>query len=63
MSVKNSMVKQIVAALSVMFLFACEETIPIESVTVEPSSLLMAVGESSFLKATVLPEQAGTLKR
>lgn len=59
MSVKNSMVKQIVAALSVMFLFACEETIPIESVTVEPSSLLMAVGESSVLKATVLPEQAG----
>lgn len=58
MSVKNSMVKQIVAALSVMFLFACKETIPIESVTVEPSSLLMAVGESSVLKATVLPEQA-----
>lgn len=58
MSVKNSMVKQIVAALSVMFLFACEETIPIESVTVEPSSLLMAVGESSVLKAIVLPEQA-----
>lgn len=58
MSMKNSMVKQIVAALSVMFLFACEETIPIESVTVEPSSLLMAVGESSVLKATVLPEQA-----
>lgn len=55
---KNSMVKQIVAALSVMFLFACEETIPIESVTVEPSSLLMAVGESSVLKAIVLPEQA-----
>lgn len=58
MSVKNSMVKQIVAALSVMFLFACKETIPIESVTVEPSSLLMAVGESSVLKAIVLPEQA-----
>ena len=58
MSMKNSMVKQIVAALSVMFLFACEETIPIESVTVEPSSLLMAVGESSVLKAIVLPEQA-----
>ena len=55
---KNSMVKQIVTALSVMFLFACKETIPIESVTVEPSSLLMAVGESSVLKATVLPEQA-----
>lgn len=55
---KNSMVKQIVAALSVMFLFACKETIPIESVTVEPSSLLMAVGESSVLKAIVLPEQA-----
>lgn len=55
---KNSMVKQIVAALSVMFLFACEETIPIESVTVEPSSLVMAVGESSVLKAIVLPEQA-----
>ena len=55
---KNSMVKQIVAALSVMFLFACEERIPIESVTVEPSSLLMAVGESSVLKAIVLPEQA-----
>ena len=59
MSVKNSMVKQIVIAMSVMFLFACEETIPIESVTVEPSSLLMAVGESSVLKAIVLPEQAG----
>ena len=58
MSMKNSMVKQIVAALSVMFLFACEERIPIESVTVEPSSLLMAVGESSVLKAIVLPEQA-----
>ena len=58
MSMKNSMVKQIVAALSVMFLFACKETIPIESVTVEPSSLLMAVGESSVLKAIVLPEQA-----
>lgn len=56
---KNSVVKQIVVALSVMFLFACEETIPIESVTVEPSSLLMAVGESSVLKAIVLPEQAG----
>ena len=55
---KNSMVKQIVTALSVIFLFACKETIPIESVTVEPSSLLMAVGESSVLKATVLPEQA-----
>lgn len=55
---KNSMVKQIVTALSVMFLFACKETIPIESVTVEPSSLLMAVGESSVLKAIVLPEQA-----
>lgn len=58
MSMKNSMVKQIVAALSVMFLFACKETIPIESVTVEPSSLVMAVGESSVLKAIVLPEQA-----
>lgn len=58
MSMKNSMVKQIVTALSVMFLFACKETIPIESVTVEPSSLLMAVGESSVLKAIVLPEQA-----
>ena len=58
MSMKNSMVKQIVTALSVMFLFACKETIPIESVTVEPSSLVMAVGESSVLKATVLPEQA-----
>lgn len=45
--------------MSVLFLFACEETIPIESVTVEPSSLLMAVGESSVLKAIVLPEQAG----
>lgn len=55
---KNSMVKQIVTALSVMFLFACKETIPIESVTVEPSSLVMAVGESSVLKAIVLPEQA-----
>lgn len=55
---KNSMVKQIVTALSVIFLFACKETIPIESVTVEPSSLLMAVGESSVLKAIVLPEQA-----
>lgn len=58
MSMKNSMVKQIVAALSVLFLFACKETIPIESVTVEPSSLVMAVGESSVLKAIVLPEQA-----
>lgn len=58
MSMKNSMVKQIVTALSVIFLFACKETIPIESVTVEPSSLLMAVGESSVLKAIVLPEQA-----
>lgn len=56
---KNSIVKQIVTAMSVLFLFACEETIPIESVTVEPSSLLMAVGESSVLKAIVLPEQAG----
>lgn len=56
---KNSVVKQIITALSVLFLFACEEKIPIESVTVEPSSLLMAVGESSVLKATVLPEQAG----
>ena len=55
---KNSVVKQIITALSVLFLFACEEKIPIESVTVEPSSLLMAVGESSVLKATVLPEQA-----
>lgn len=58
MSVKNFMVKQIITALSVLFLFACEEKIPIESVTVEPSSLLMTVGESSVLKATVLPEQA-----
>lgn len=59
MSVKNFVVRQILTAMSVLFLFACEETIPIESITVEPSSLLMAVGESSVLKATVLPEQAG----